>query len=354
MIVIIGECVDGIFQDGYLLPELGELEKMRVYILYRIVLYFGGSAGILESVDGFIDVGEERRETGDDECFAVASETVLEESSEFALSVGDMVILGLPGVLFRECADDSAEDEQALVDVDALLEHHSDGSRLLDALAARQVHHVQLPHQELRDSINLCSVVFEQVRDGVLLDRDAEDGVRPTGRVVHQGHRGAPVLDALLQESHHLVVLSGRDLLGPVHTDLAVPLLSYPYIGIQPFGRLQQVVDLLVVYFQKAHFHDHFPPSLQLVHLLVNLLDHQREYARLLIQLVLRNTHRVCLPTPSLSVSQNSRVITRKTLSNQLRPLVFEYLFLVTTLIEHSIENKLTFTYLHRSIISHS
>ena len=151
-------------------------------IHYRLILDVPGTRCVLDRAEGLFIIRFGRADTGDHGGARVASKTVLQYPSQFRVTVRDETLARLDFLLVCEGGNYVSEGEQALINVDALLQGLSCRTSLLDPLGACQVNKVELGRDVFlaRNRLSVrSSFTLRRFRHfhNLLLNRHRKDGV---------------------------------------------------------------------------------------------------------------------------------------------------------------------------------
>ena len=169
-----------------LLLELTQHGVLGILVDGRLVLDRLGAVGVAQRAQRLLVVVAGGRQGGDHQRLRVAAERVLEEARELRVAI--RYVLGLA---VDERRYDVAERRERQVDLGGLLEAIAGGARLRLALAARQVHQI-----ELADLVVLLALLVRLAH----LHANGEHGVRTRRVGVHERGARRPIPVALLHE----------------------------------------------------------------------------------------------------------------------------------------------------------
>lgn len=251
-----------------------------------------GSVCVFESVGGLFILRAGRRYGDYHDCFAVATERILEHPGELGVSERDEeAFLGL----VSQSVDAVGQSEERSVDFgsfpqpDSLVLSHGASFRTC------QVDEGELAAEDLFFCV--FNLVFR-------LQLNLKNGVGTRGSLVHIRRLSRPPFVPNRQQTHNLLRVFHCKLCHPRNRNSLVAVLSQVKIVCFPVGH-QKISYYLIVNFNVRYFY------LVVVHLVIfypleNVLNHQIRYSRALKV----SSHRVSFPTTCCTICENTSIIT--------------------------------------------
>eukprot|EP00754_Rhynchopus_humris_P013969 Rhum_TRINITY_DN14357_c22_g1::Rhum_TRINITY_DN14357_c22_g1_i1::g.84187::m.84187 len=296
---------------GHLFGQLADAARGRVFVDHRVCLDAFRAVCVAKGAQALVVVRAVWAQRGQHGCPRVAAEVLLQHPRQHGVAEGDVVRAAAALRRVRQRGDHLAQAHERPVDVRALLQRRTRGTRLRCTLRACEVHEV-----DLRDLLGTAG--------SDLGKDDCEDGVAAAGGAVHVGAGyGAHFVSVL----HHVLDVGERvyDHLGEAF-DVGTGDGVLPRLHLLRH-RVQQTPALLVVDLEVRHLDVRLPTLLGLRHVVAarkEIVADARDDARV----VLRPHHRVRLSAARLPVSEQAVVEAVESRVQDLRPDAVEHIFL--------------------------